>query len=56
MTTTMFRIRALASRAAWLRYKATPTPATRSRYDRIVAYECRRNGTENYTPYWALTA
>lgn len=52
----MFRIRITASRMAWLKYQnATAllkTVALR-RYARVVAYECRRNGTATYTPYWA---
>lgn len=47
---TMFRIRALASRKAWLQREFTGM----ARYNRVVAYECRRNGTESYTPYWAV--
>ena len=54
MTSTMFRIRALASRAAWLKYKAVLTPFARARYERAVAYECRRNATARYTPYWVF--
>lgn len=49
----MRRIRIMASRKAWLQYRRTNNPFDLAYYNRIVAYECRRNGTETYTPYWA---
>lgn len=49
----MKRIRIMASRLAWLEYRRTGKCGAGIRYDRVVAYECRRNGTESYTPYWA---
>lgn len=45
-TPTMFRIRVMASRRLWLMERDS------ARYRRVVAYECRRNGTERYTPCW----
>jgi hypothetical protein len=47
-TPTMCRIRVRASRCLWLLERDS------ARYRRVVAYECRRNGTETYTPYWAV--
>jgi hypothetical protein len=55
VTMKMFAARALTSRRAWLAYRRSPTPWAKARYERIVAYECRRNGTDTYTPYWLVS-
>ena len=47
-TPTMFRIRVMASRRLWLMERNS------ARYRRVVSYECRRNGTDTYTPYWMV--
>jgi hypothetical protein len=49
----MRRIRIYASRRAWVLYLRGSSAEALSRYQRVVAYECRRNGTESYTPFWA---
>lgn len=48
----MDKIRIRASRRAW-EMRAWSRGGAR-RYERVVAYELRRNGTEEYTQIWEI--